>query len=116
MSDEEQPTGGSESREGADPVRCYSLLDRITVLESALEGMVYQFAYSGDNPATLRTGGLSALEEAFGVLGWTDPKPVPDLECDSEGCHKTATCGVPTKDGYKRLCLLHYDIARMHAV
>jgi len=76
-------------------------------LREALEGMVYQFAYRGgkkDTELLLHTGGLSALELAFSVLGWPDPKPYPEGECQADGCHGEATCGTPTPEGYKFLC------------
>ena len=33
-----------------------------------------------------------------------------NVMCDQkiEGCHEYATCGTPTKDGYKRVCYKHY--------
>ena len=72
---------------------------------SALESMVYQFAYWSDGPKPgLITGGLSALEEAFEVLGWDEPHPVPSMQCDERGCRKQATCGWPTNGGYRRTC------------
>jgi hypothetical protein len=52
----------------------------------ALEGMVYQFAYWSDTAGGFCTGGLSALEDAFEVLGWEDPHPVPEVRCDEPGC------------------------------
>lgn len=52
-------------------------------------------------------GGLSTLEQAFDILGWENPHPVPECECEIEGCHEHATCGVPTADGYKRVCGKH---------
>lgn len=80
-------------------------------LREALEDMVWQFAYCGkmaNGRLGLTTGGLSALEGAFAELGWDDPHPVPERECQAEGCHDEATCGTPTPDGYKRLCGEHY--------
>ncbi len=76
----------------------------------ALENMVWQFAYCGscDNRLVLHTGGLSALEEAFDALGWPDPKSCPERECEAPDCHKEATTGTPTSDGYKRLCGDHF--------
>jgi hypothetical protein len=78
-------------------------------LRVALKSMVRQFAYVSDGPK-YRTGGLMALEDAFEVLGWSDPKDAPEIKCQAEGCIKEATCGTPTKDGYKRLCGKHYKI------
>lgn len=71
-------------------------------------GMVWQFAYDTDE-GFITTGGLSALEDAFGALGWDDPYPMPEeLICDQEGCRKRSTCGFPTETGYKRTCGAHY--------
>ena len=49
--------------------------EEIKRLRSALSDMCWQFAYRGHrgNKETLWTGGLSALEHAFSVLGWDDP-------------------------------------------
>lgn len=30
------------------------------------------------------------------------------LECQTEGCDESATCGTPTRAGYKHLCAHHY--------
>ncbi len=50
--------------------------------KDALEDMVEQFAYSGTDHGKpcLSTGGLSALEHAFGVLGWDDPHVVEEAQ------------------------------------
>lgn len=87
-------------------------LDREELTE-ALENMVRQFAHQvvkGGVPS-LSTGGLSALEEAFAVLGWDDPYPSPEGGCEHLGCAQWATCGTPTKEGYKRLCHAHFRAA-----
>ena len=88
-----------------------SLRERIEGLEAALESMVRQFAYEGhkNGRPAYGTGGLSALEEAFSALGWNDPQPALDRECQAAGCHKWASCGSPTPDGYKWLCGDHYS-------
>lgn len=80
-------------------------------LFEALEDMVNQFAYVGhnDTTTTFYTGGLSALEGAFDVLGWEENHPCPWRKCEREGCLKENTCGTPTPDGYKRLCGDHYS-------
>lgn len=62
-------------------------------LRAALEGMVRQFAYYTNG--CLHTGGLSALEEAFDALGWGDPHPAPEQQCDEPGCTEQRTCGGP---------------------
>jgi len=80
-------------------------------LKEALENMVYQFAYTvqRDGRLHLCTRGLSALEDAFEALGWPDPMPMPEGECDVEGCTRPATCGTPTADGYRNLCWKHFE-------
>lgn len=79
-------------------------------LLSALESMVWQFAYrvTANGRAALSAGGLSALEEAFAALDWEDPRPVPEAECQAPDCHDFATCGANTAQGYKRMCGAHY--------
>src|SRR5690606_29655659 len=78
----------------------------------ALEDMVWQFAHRvvvQGRPA-LTTGGLSALEHAFDVLGWDDPHFAPECDeqrCQEPGCPAWSSCGVNTADGYKRLCHEH---------
>lgn len=84
----------------------------------ALEDMVVQFAcrrqYQGG--LCLTAGGLSALEGAFAALGWTDPYPAKEMECEVPDCHEEATCGTPTPDGYRRLCGNHYVDFRRAAI
>ena len=72
--------------------------------------VVYQFGYYCMNRGRLHIthGGLSTLEHAFDILGWENPHPVPECECEIEGCHEHATCGTPTADGYKRVCSKHF--------
>lgn len=84
---------------------------RMSELREALEGMVYQFAYwsDGDPPGHV-TGGLSALEEAFAVLGWDEPHPAPFQQCDEPGCRKQSSSGTPTLDGYRRTCFDHRPV------
>ena len=74
------------------------------------EDVVCQFGYYCQNGGRLHIthGGLSTLEWAFGILGWDNPHPVPEFECEIDGCHEHATCGAPTADGYKRMCGKHY--------
>ena len=80
--------------------------------KAALEDMVDQFAYPLNDPPRITTGSLSALEHAFDVLGYSDPKEMPERKCqyDSYPCHRTATCGIPTPNGYKRVCGEHFRI------
>jgi hypothetical protein len=51
---------------------------RLIEVREALREVTTQFAYrtTRDGYEYLHTGGLSALEEAFAVLGWVDPKRV----------------------------------------
>ena len=74
------------------------------------EDVAYQFGYYFPLKDILyiSTGGFSTLEWAFRILGWNDPHPVPECECEVPGCHEHANCGAPTKDGYKRLCGKHF--------
>jgi hypothetical protein len=74
------------------------------------EGVAYQFGYYCHNGGRLHIthGGLSTLEWAFDILGWENPHPVPEFECEIDGCHEHATCGTPTADGYKRVCGKHF--------
>ena len=78
-----------------------------------IEDLLCQFAYrtKKNGRLALTTGGLSALESGFCAIGWDDPHPIPDAECQRDGCHEEATCGTPTPDGYKRLCGEHYGAA-----
>lgn len=82
------------------------------------EDVAYQFGYYFPikDILYLSTGGFSTLEWAFRILGWNDPHPVPECECEVPGCHEHANCGAPTKDGYKRLCGKHFaELAREEA-
>ena len=74
------------------------------------EDVAYQFGYYFPikDMLYISTGGLSTLERAFDILGWNDPHPVSECECEVPGCHEHATCGTPTKDGYKRVCGKHF--------
>ena len=74
------------------------------------EDVAYQFGYYFPikDILCISTGGLSTLELAFRILGWNDPHPVPECECEVPGCHEHATCGTPTKNGYKRVCGKHF--------
>lgn len=75
-----------------------------------VEDVIRQFAYGVkvDGRCAYSTGGLSTLEWAFSILGWPDPKPTPECECQEEGCHEWAVGGRPTPDGYKCLCSRHF--------
>ena len=78
------------------------------------EDVAYQFGhyFPIKDMLYISTGGLSTLERAFDILGWNDPHPVPECECEVPGCHERANCGTPTKDGYKRVCGKHF--AELH--
>ena len=82
------------------------LSDLLAECREALEDMCQQFAYPGEGPVLI-TGGLSALECAFRVLGWEDPHPVPERGCDEPGCRRMATCGTPVGGGYRTTCSEH---------
>ncbi len=75
----------------------------------ALMSMVQQFAYWGQQGGVggYVNGGLSALEEAFDILGYDEFIPAPDAECCASGCHSKANCGTPTSDGYEWTCGKH---------
>lgn len=79
-------------------------------LLETIEDLVRQFACHtvNDGVPAYSTGGLSAMERAFEILGWGDPHPAPEMACERLGCSEWATCGTPTDDGYKRLCSTHY--------
>lgn len=75
-----------------------------------IEDLVRQFGCYGryNGRLCLNTCGLSALEQAFAFLGWNEPRPVPESECQIADCYENATTGAPTEDGYKRMCGDHY--------
>ncbi len=83
-------------------------------MKAFAKDVVYQFGYycQSNGRLCITHGGLSTLEWAFDILGWENPHPVPECECEVDGCHEHATCGAPTKDGYKRMCGKHYQERR----
>lgn len=81
--------------------------EREQELQEALEDMVCQFAYWSHKVGGLGTGGLSALEHAFSVLGWEDPHPMPGMRCDEPGCMDQISCGTPIPGGYRQTCGKH---------
>lgn len=91
----------------------YPTVDAVEVEEvrEFARDVAYQFGYYCQNNGRLciTHGGLSTLEWAFDILGWENPHPVPECECEFDGCHEHATCGTPTKDGYKRVCGKHFS-------
>jgi len=78
--------------------------DQKAELKEALEDMVEQFGYWSDGAGGFITGGLSALELAFRVLGWEEPHISKGHWCDEPGCKKRISCGTPTPDGYRSTC------------
>lgn len=80
--------------------------------KEALEGMVWQFGYRTvhDGKPNINTGGLSALEDAFEVLGWEDPHYLPEEGCTCEvvGCMEPDICGTHWGELYLRLCSKHH--------
>jgi len=94
----------------------------MTAERDALESMVLQFGYWHAGIGGIRTGGLSALEEAFAALGWTDPHLMPERCCDEPGCLDDGTMGWPTRPGgtmgnkgYRRTCWEHSDFGETRA-
>lgn len=91
--------------------RLQELVEVYDTLQEFSEDVARQFGYRGTTPdgrPAYTTGGLSTLEWAWALLGWPDPKPAPECECQEEGCHEWANGGRPTPDGYKWLCSRHY--------
>lgn len=91
--------------------RLRELVEARDTLKEFAEDVARQFGYRGTTPdgrAAYTAGGLSTLEWAWSLLGWPDPKPAPECECQEEGCHEWANGGRPTPDGYKWLCSRHY--------
>ena len=91
--------------------RLRELVEVRDTLKEFAEDVARQFGYRGTTPdgrAAYTAGGLSTLEWAWSLLGWPDPKPAPECECQEEGCHEWANGGRPTPDGYKWLCSRHY--------
>jgi len=80
----------------------------------ALEDMVFQFGHRGvkNKKPMIWTGGLSALESAFEVLGWDDPHYLPEegYTCEVVGCMEPDTAGTHWGDNklYLRLCHKHF--------
>ena len=97
--------------------RLRELVEADKTLREFAEDVARQFGYHGttsDGRPAYTTGGLSTLEWAWSLLGWPDPKPAPECECQEEGCHKWATGGRPTPDGYKWLCGHHFAAYETH--
>jgi hypothetical protein len=79
------------------------VMNEIDQLIAALEGMVWQFAYPGvkSGKPVLGTGGLSALEEAFRALGWSDPYFLDEVETEATRC-EVANCLEQNTNGSKK--------------
>ncbi len=78
----------------------------VAALQECVADLVNQFAYWGNGGFT--TGGLSALEDAFKLLGYGDFIPAPDQCCDEPGCKAHGSMGWPTKEGgYRVTCWAH---------
>ena len=86
---------------------------RVTVderLRDFAEAVARQWGYVSNRH--IWTGGLSTLEEAFAILGWDDPHPLPEgdpLACDEPGCDKASSSGWPSASGYRHTCHEHSD-------
>ena len=92
--------------------RLRELVEVRDTLRAFAEDVARQFGYHGttsDGRPAYTTGGLSTLEWAWSLLGWPDPRPAPECECQEDGCHEWATSGRPTPDGYKWLCSRHFS-------
>ena len=80
--------------------------------QEALESMVWQFAYrvTKAKRLALSSGGLSALEEAFGVLGWDEPHYVQNKDCKCEviGCYNWLAAGEIWEGLYLLVCSHHW--------
>jgi len=81
--------------------------DAVQEWRVALEDCALQFGYRVEGPA-ISTAGLSALEDAFDLLGWDDPHPLDESQgCDIKGCRHPSTSGLIWGDLYLRLCHNH---------
>lgn len=91
--------------------RLRELVEVRDTLREFAEDVARQFGYHGttsNGRPAYTTGGLFTLEWAWSLLGWPDPRPAPECECQEDGCHEWATSGRPTPDGYKWLCGRHF--------
>ncbi len=88
-----------------------ALLEEREALIAFVEDAARQWGYWSDSVGGVSTGGLSTLEDAFYILGWDDPHPLPDHCCDEPGCTREGTNGWPTamgiKGGYRWTCFEH---------
>lgn len=78
--------------------------------KESLEDMLGQFAYhvTKDGKPCFTTGGLSALEFAFDVMGWDDPHYVDESNtCDVEGCFEWYSAQLHWDGMYCLICSEH---------
>jgi hypothetical protein len=84
-------------------------------MKEVLERMVMQFGYQGiiNGKPVISTGGMSALEEAFEVLGWDDPHKLPEEgnTCEIDGCMEGIASGMRWDVFYLHLCSKHSSMA-----
>lgn len=93
--------------------RVDELSDEVAATAIALEDMVRQYAGWDARVGGYSTVCMSALEDAFDVLGWDDPHVDEDAQCDEPGCLRQASCGWPVNaDTYRTTCGEHYRDAR----
>lgn len=88
------------------------LKERDEWAKEVVEGLCIQYLSRAETPKglALTHDFMSAGEQAFDFLDWGDPYHlVPEMECDDPGCHREATCGTPTPNGYRRVCGRHYS-------
>uniref|UniRef100_A0A6M3IH71 Uncharacterized protein n=1 Tax=viral metagenome TaxID=1070528 RepID=A0A6M3IH71_9ZZZZ len=79
----------------------------IEQLRECIESLACQFGIVSNG--MLMSGSLSAMEEAFEILGWDDPRPAPPyMVCDEPGCLSARSCGWPSPKGYRHTCGKHY--------
>lgn len=83
-------------------------------IKEIIKQLIFQFGYRGvkKNKPVIHTAGLSALEEAFEVLGWEDPHYLPEqgFTCEVKGCMNEDTVGMHWGNSklYLRLCSEHH--------
>lgn len=80
---------------------------RLEKAETTIEELTVDLAIAED-----KLDQAEAEGDRLRAAGWPDPKPAPEEECQVPRCHKQATCGTPTPDGYKRLCGPHFKAAQ----
>jgi hypothetical protein len=90
--------------------------EEIKDYKEAIESLIYQFGYRGvkGGKPCIGTGGLSALEFAFSVIGWDDPHFVQEEgnTCEIDGCMEEPSSGQRWDDLYLSLCYKHSSMLR----